>query len=134
MKSLQAFLTAFLGIFMILGGIFHFATPEMYNPFIPDELPELFINYVSGIVEIALGVGLFIPHFKSSAAFGIVILMIALLPLHILDVFKESPAIGSKQLAYIRLPLQFVLIYWAWCVRRSAGMYCVSPDEKAIGK
>jgi uncharacterized membrane protein len=45
------------------------------------------------------------------------LLMIAFLPLHIVDVFKDNPAIGSTTLAYIRLPIQFILIYWAWKVK-----------------
>jgi len=35
-----------------------------------------------------------------------------------MDVFKENPAIGSHQLALIRLPLQFVLILWAWFIAK----------------
>jgi uncharacterized membrane protein len=52
--------------------------------------------------------------------------MIAFLPLHIIDVFLDNPAIGSKTLAYIRLPLQFVLIFWAWKANRLA--YQASND------
>ncbi|MEX0812782.1 MAG: hypothetical protein WD048_11250 [Chitinophagales bacterium] len=104
---------------MIIAGIGHFINPEMYNPFIPDFLPKLAVNYITGIVEIALGIGLLIPAFQKMAAFGIFLLMCAFLPLHIIDVFIENPAIGSKTMAYIRLPIQFVFIAWPLWIWKS---------------
>jgi len=104
---------------MILGGITHFITPEMYFPFIPEAFPIAMIIYTSGVLEVAIGVGVFIKRFSAYSVKAILILMVLLLPLHIIDVFKENPAIGSKLLAYIRLPLQFVLIYWAYFIQEN---------------
>jgi uncharacterized membrane protein len=118
MKNLKLILTYLFGAFMIFGGINHFIKPEMYAPFIPDFLPSLAINYLAGIAEIAVGVGVFIPRFRSMATLGILIMMLVFLPLHVFDVFKENPAIGSHQAALIRLPLQFVLIAWAWFIHK----------------
>ncbi len=118
MKILKLILTLLFGAFMIFGGVNHFVKPEMYFPFIPDFLPQGAINYVVGILEIILGVGVFIPKFRQVATLGIFLLMLAFLPLHILDVFKENPAIGSHQAALVRLPLQFVLILWAWFIKK----------------
>ena len=61
-------------------------------------------------------VGVFISRYRSVATLGIFLLMIAFLPIHVIDAFHDEPAIGSKALAYVRLPLQFVLIGWAWFV------------------
>ena len=102
---------------MILGGIIHFITPEMYFPFFPEAFPKTMIIYVSGALEVAIGVGVFIKRWSVYSIKAILILMILFLPLHVMDVFKENPAIGSKLLAYIRLPLQFVLIYWAYFIQ-----------------
>ena len=96
----------------------HFIRPEVYNPFIPDSFPKLAVNYATGVVELLLGIGLFTPRYCKLAATGIFLLMIAFLPLHVIDAFREHPAIGSKTLAYIRLPLQIVLIYWPWYIRK----------------
>ena len=103
---------------MIFGGVNHFLKPEMYLPFIPSFLPGAAINYLSGIAEIIVGIGVFIPAFRSQSTLGILVLMLLFLPLHIVDVFKENPAIGSHQMALIRLPLQFVLILWAWFIHK----------------
>lgn len=116
-------LTIALGIFMMLGGAMHFIQAETYMPFIPDFLPKELVNDGAGIVEILLGAGLFFPKYRPTAALGIFILMLVFLPLHTLDIFRETPEIGSKTLAYIRLPLQFVLILWAWSVRKNSNMH-----------
>ena len=119
MKIVKLILTFLFGAFMIFAGINHFLKPAMFFPFIPDFLPKEIINYLAGILEITFGVGVFIPAFRSWATLGILGLMIAFLPLHIIDVFSDIPAIGSHQLALIRLPIQFVLILWAWYIYAS---------------
>ena len=79
-------------------------------------MPLILTNILTGIVELGLGIGLLFKKYRKQAAFGVFLLMIAFLPLHFIDVFKDHPAIGSKTVAMIRLPLQFVLIYWAWYI------------------
>ena len=116
MKKAKLVLTFLFGAVMILAGVSHFLKPAMFLPFIPDFLPQAAINYLAGIAEIAVGVGTFIPRFRSFAALGILVMMLVFLPLHVIDVFKENPAIGSHQAALVRLPIQFVLIAWAWFI------------------
>jgi uncharacterized membrane protein len=107
-------LTVFFAIFMILAGIMHFVKPRFYNRFIPKFIPSLFANYLAGILEVLLGIGLLIPQYQQMAGKGMFYLMLFFLPIHVLDVFKEKPAIGSKQLAIIRIPIQCLFIYWTW--------------------
>jgi uncharacterized membrane protein len=102
------------GGFMVFAGIVHFLNPTMFLPFIPESLPQEAINYAGGVVEILVGVGVFFQATRKVALLGILLLMWAFLPLHTIDIFKETPAVGSHTIAYIRLPLQFILIYWAW--------------------
>jgi uncharacterized membrane protein len=118
MKTIRKIFTVFFAIFMILGGVNHFIKPAMYLPFIPSILPGMAIVYLSGALEIGLGVGALIPKTRSIATLGILLLMVMFLPLHVMDVFKESPAIGSHDAALIRLPIQFVLIAWAWFIHK----------------
>jgi len=103
---------------MILGGIVHFLKPESYFPFIPEFLPQSAVNYLAGALEIVVGIGTFIPSYRFLATLGIFWMMIIFLPLHILDVFKENPVIGSHTAALVRLPIQFVLIFWAWYIHK----------------
>lgn len=118
MLKFKLILTFLFGAIMILGGVMHFINPEMYNLFIPDFLPKNLINYAVGMLEMAAGIGAMIPRYRVTGTLVILLLMLAFLPLHIIDVFKENPAIGSEQAAFIRLPIQFVLIIWAWFIQR----------------
>jgi uncharacterized membrane protein len=109
-------LTLVFGAILILTGTIHFLKPKIYFRFIPDFLPKNAINTLAGLVEIVLGIGVFIPDLRYLATLGILLLMLAFLPIHAIDVFRERPAIGSHWLAIVRLPLQFVLIWWAYSI------------------
>lgn len=116
MKYVYISLKILLAIFLIYGGFNHFNKPEFYNGFIPDFLPKLTVNYISGIIEIVLGIGLFIKGYQKKSAYGIFLMMLVFMPIHIWDAFKEIPAIGSKTAAYIRIVVQFLFIGWAWVI------------------
>ncbi len=107
-----------LALFMIYGGVQHFVKPNFYMPFVPSFLPyPMAIIYISGIIEIVLGIALLLSKkYAKLGALGVLVLMILFLPIHIWDVFSENPAIGSYDAALIRLPIQFVLIALAWKV------------------
>lgn len=96
----------------------HFVKPDFYIPFVPSFLPyTMAIIYVSGIIEIVLGIALLLnKKYAKLGALGVLALMILFLPIHIWDVFSETPAIGSHGASLIRLPIQFVLIALAWKV------------------
>lgn len=110
MKYLVLILKILFALLLVSGGFNHFYKPEFYNEFIPDFLPKLIVNYIFGGIELLLGIGLFINGYKNKAALGIFVLMLFFLPIHIWDVFKETPAIGSKTAAYIRVIVQFLFI------------------------
>jgi uncharacterized membrane protein len=118
MKILKLILTYLFGAFMIFGGVNHFLKPDMYMPFFADFLPKAALNYASGIAEIIVGILVFIPQYRTWGTWGILILMLLFLPLHIVDVFKDNPAVGSHQIAIYRLPVQFLFIAWAWYIHR----------------
>ena len=107
-----------LGVFLIFGGIQHFIKPDFYIPFVPEFLPfTMPIIYVSGFVEIVVGVLVFIKRYEKIGAWGILVLMLLFLPIHVWDVFSETPAVGSQKAAFIRLVFQFLLIAISWKVK-----------------
>ncbi|MCD8417484.1 DoxX family protein [Tenacibaculum finnmarkense] len=109
-----------LAVFMIFGGVQHFIKPTFYLPFVPTFLPfPIMIIYLSGILEIGLGILLFLDtKYAKLGALGIFYLMLLFLPVHIWDVFSATPAIGSHTAALIRLPFQFLFIAWAWKIHK----------------
>lgn len=109
-----------IALFMIYAGAQHFIKPTFFMPFVPAFLPlKTTIIYVSGAIEILLGAMLFLKKYAKFGTLGIFILLILFLPIHIWDVFSETPAIGSKQAALIRLPIQFLLIFITWKIKNS---------------
>jgi uncharacterized membrane protein len=122
LKRVASVLSVLLGIFMIWAGVTHFLKPTFYVPFVPDFLPvrEAFVA-LSGGVEILLGIAALVPRLRPTAGWGIMVLMFAFLPVHVWDVFRSAPAIGSHAAALIRLPIQFVFILWAGFVAKCAG-------------
>jgi|TARA_B110000238_G_scaffold124996_1_gene135144 uncharacterized membrane protein len=103
-------------VFFIYAGIMHFIKPAFFKHFIPNGFPKLTVNYIVGVIEFGLGLGLFFPQVVSYSAYGIFILLIVFLPIHVWDATKKRPAIGSKIFAYIRIPLQFLLMYGAYLI------------------
>jgi len=105
-----------LGLFMIYGGVNHILKPLFYLPFVPNFFPfRETIVFLSGLLEILVGVGLFIPLFRQWSAWIVLAMMLAFLPIHIWDIFRSDPAIGSHAAALIRAPFQLIFIAWsAW--------------------
>jgi uncharacterized membrane protein len=73
-----------LGYFYVAAGINHFVSPDFYLPLIPPffSYPE-WINYLSGIAEILLGLGVLYFPTRSRSGLGIVFLLLAFIPSHI---------------------------------------------------
>ncbi|MCW5515422.1 MauE/DoxX family redox-associated membrane protein [Muriicola sp. Z0-33] len=115
MKIFWSIIRLIFAAFMIYAGVQHLLKPDFYEPFVPSFLPfTTAIIYASGILEILLGVLLLIPKYAKLGAMGLLLLMLIFLPIHIWDVFADSPAIGSQKAALIRLPVQFLFIGIAW--------------------
>ncbi|MEP7038387.1 MAG: DoxX family protein, partial [Acidobacteriota bacterium] len=100
----------------------HFFNSDFYLKMMPPVLPlHLFLIYLSGVFEIALGTLLLIPKYTRFAAWGLTALLIAVFPANIYmamntELFSEF----SPTALYLRLPIQFVLIAWAfWFTKKS---------------
>ncbi len=88
----------------------------MMPPYIPAH--ELMV-ILSGIAEMILGLLLLVPKVSRLAAWGLVALLIAVFPanLHMALYSEQFPDIPQMGL-WIRLPLQGVMIWWAWLYTR----------------
>lgn len=112
-----------LTIFMVGAGLNHFITPETYVGMMPVELPApLMLVYISGVAEVLGGLGLSLPATRKLAAWGLVALYIAVFPANLNMAINHLP-LGKSELPawalWARLPLQGVLIAWAWWFTRS---------------
>lgn len=122
MKIIKSVLKYVLAAAFVLAGINHFLSPQFYLQIMPPVLPaHLFLVYLSGVLEILFGILLAIPKFSRLAAWLIIALLIAVFPANIYMAMNPQlfPDISQTAL-YIRLPLQFVLIAWAFWFTRDA--------------
>lgn len=108
---------------MVFVGVLHFTHNAMFARVVPNYLPapEALV-YISGFFEILGGVGLLIPAFSRAAGWGLVALYIAVFPANVHMAIHQIP-LGDQSapsaLLWARLPLQLVLIAWAyWYARR----------------
>lgn len=126
MNILRIIFIVLLALLMLMGGYGHLFTPEISDGFMADFLPKTLIHYGAAVVEIGLGIAALVPKTRAWGLKGIFYLMIAFLPLHIFDLFRENPVLGSINGALIRLAIQFVVIYIAWWVQKPKALNLTS--------
>ena len=105
-----------LAAIFTLGGINHFVMTDLYLRIMPPYLPaHLLLVYLSGFLEIGFGIALLMPKFSRRAAWGIILLLIAVFPANVYMAMNTNlfPDLNPL-LLYMRLPLQFVLIAWIY--------------------
>ena len=118
-----------LGLLFVAGGVNHFVSADKYVAIMPPYLPgPLTLVYLSGVAEAALGLLLLVPKFARIAAWGLIALLVAVFPanLHMAlhpELFPQFPALAL----WIRLPLQGVLIAWAYRFTRRGPAATSSP-------
>jgi uncharacterized membrane protein len=112
-----------MGAFYLLAGVSHFTQPGFFRQIVPSFLPapDLLVA-VSGVAEVMLGALVMVPATRRMAAWGIIALLIAVYPANVYQALYNPTLIDppawmgqpTQTALWIRLPLQFVLIYWAW--------------------
>jgi uncharacterized membrane protein len=105
-----------MGILYVVAGAGHFLVTRAYFRIMPDYLPaQRELVLLSGAAEIAGGLGLLVPETRRPAAWGIVVLLIAIFPANLWMVQHPDryPSIPLWFL-WLRVPIQLPLIWWAW--------------------
>ncbi|MEC7878525.1 MAG: DoxX family protein [Bacteroidota bacterium] len=109
-------------IFYTIVGIKHFINPEFFLAIVPPYLPyHLELVYISGFFEILFGIMILFPRYRFYGSIGLILLLLAVFPANIyLAQSKEAQvAIGaSQQIATWRLPIQGLLIFVAYWIRK----------------
>ncbi len=122
MLTIKSVLRILLALSMIIAGTLHLVIPDPFVKIVPAFLPyPLALVYISGIFEILGGVGLLVPLVSQAAAWGLIALFIAVFPANINMAVNHIQMDGipdSDALRWGRLPLQAVLIAWAWWYTR----------------
>jgi len=121
-KLQKSILIVISSIFYSIVGIKHFIEPDYFLSIIPPYLPfHLELVYISGFFEILFGLMILFPKYRYYGAIGLILLLIAVFPANIyLAQSKEAQeAIGtSQQIAIWRLPIQGILIWITYWIRK----------------
>jgi len=107
-----------LALLFVAGGAMHFILPHSYEEVVPAWLPKApLLVRLSGIAEIVGGLGLLLPATRAAAAWGLILLLLAVFPANV-EMLRLAQAAGAARLwqaaLALRLPLQGVLIWWVW--------------------
>ena len=107
-----------LAAFFINAGVDHFVDPDFYFSIMPPTFPlHSEAVYISGFFEVLGGVCVLIPPLRKIAGWGLVALLVAVYPANIyMAITPEAFPNFHVALLYIRLPFQFIFIYWAYSV------------------
>ena len=115
-KKSKKILPVLLAVMMLAGSLNHIVSPEFYAVMIPEFISVSFANVLAAIVEGVIGIMLIMPASRKFGGLGFALLMIAFLPIHVWDVVRDDPVMGSLYGAFARLFIQFLLIYLGWAV------------------
>ncbi len=122
-----------LGVLFVVAGINHFVNTDFYVGIMPPYLPwHTGLVLVSGVAEIALGIALWFRRRMVWAGWGLMALLIAVFPANIhmavhSELYPDVPWLGL----WLRLPLQGVLIAWAYWYTRTDLLQTASDEATA---
>jgi uncharacterized membrane protein len=94
----------------------------MMPPYLPAHVALI---YLSGLAEMILGLAVLVPATRTLAAWGIIVLLVAIFPANVHIALHDVPVFGAKDGAgiwnFVRLPVQGLLIAWAWWYTGPSG-------------
>jgi uncharacterized membrane protein len=110
-----------LAAFFIASGANHFAMGRAYRQIVPPPLQgrARVVVHVSGVAEVLCGAGVLLPRTRRAAGVGLIALLAAVFPANLYmarepERFPRFP----RWALYGRLPLQPLMMWWAWRATR----------------
>lgn len=118
----KALLRTLLAAAMAVAGVYHFVNADFFVAMVPKVLPQpLFITWLTGVMELALAVGISVEKTRSVAGVALAAFYVAVFPANV-NMYLHPAESGAGDvdptLLLLRLPLQLVFIVWAlWTTR-----------------
>ena len=110
-----------LAAFFVGSGVNHFVSPRFYRAIVPPTLQHdaKRVVEVSGVAEILGGLAVLTPRTRRAAGVGLIALLAAVFPANLYmarapERFKRV----ARWALYARLPLQPLMMLWAWRATR----------------
>jgi uncharacterized membrane protein len=110
-----------LAAFFVASGANHFVSPRFYRAIVPPSLQgqaKLVVD-VSGVAELLGGIAVLWPRTRRAAGVGLIALLAAVFPANLYmarepERFRKVP----RWALYARMPLQPLMMWWAWRATR----------------
>jgi uncharacterized membrane protein len=106
---------------LIFTAVAHFTFTKGMAMMLPDFIPyKIEIIYLTGIIEIAAAIGLFIPGFRVVTGWLLIAFFVMILPANIYAAIKqvdiEKGTFDGNGLSYLwlRIPMQVLFIVWTY--------------------
>jgi uncharacterized membrane protein len=110
-----------LAAFFVGSGVNHFVSPRFYRTIVPPALQDDAKRVVelSGVAEVLGGVGVLLPRTRRLSGGALIALLAAVFPANLYmarepERFERIP----RWALYARLPLQPLMMWWAWRATR----------------
>ena len=118
-RPVSRLLTAALFVF---AGSKHFTNAKFFREIVPPGFPSpALLVAISGVCEIAGGLGLLIRPLRRAAGWGLIALLIAVFPANVYMAQHPDRIVdlhAAHWLLWVRLPVQGIFIFWVWSISR----------------
>lgn len=110
-----------MSVMLLFTAIAHFAFAKGMTMMLPSFIPyKTAVIWLTGIIEIAAAIGLFIPQIRVTTAWLLIVFFILILPANIyaatkqVDYQKGTFEGNGLSYLYFRIPLQILFIVWIY--------------------
>jgi uncharacterized membrane protein len=105
-----------VGLLFVAAGANHFLMPKPYLALMPAYLPaHAELVQISGVAEILGGLGVLFASTRRFAAWGLILLLVAVFPANLNAALYGWPGVHvSAWVLWFRLPFQPVFIWWVY--------------------
>jgi uncharacterized membrane protein len=110
-----------LAAFFVASGVNHFVSPRFYRAIVPPPLQDdaKLVVDVSGVAEVLGGLAVLAPRTRRLAGGGLIALLVAVFPANLYMAREPERFSRIPRWALLaRLPLQPLMIWWAWRATR----------------
>ncbi len=109
-----------LAAFFVAAGVNHFINPRFYEAIVPPSLrhEKERVVQISGVAEVLGGVGVMLPFTRRISGLGLIALLAAVFPANLYMAREPGHFELPRWALYARLPLQPLMMLWAWKATR----------------
>jgi len=105
-----------LTLLLMMTSSAHFISAEYMIMMLPDWVPaRIVLIYATGVLEVVLAIGLWIPGLMQMVGFAIALMLVAFLPANIYAALNSLPYGGAESgpsYLLVRVPYQIFLVWW----------------------